>query len=102
MEVKPRYVVTLQSEEGNTLQKIEFNYYNKQEIARAVLLMLPALRTAPIGTELEYWKQDKKYFYITMLTLEKRQTGISRQLVKGSKVFYTAFDEENFKKLNGI
>lgn len=95
-----KYTVTLESEDGVTIDKISFDLFDKKEIAKAFLLLLEKLKTSPLGTELEYWKQDKKYAYIPLMTVENTKMGIKRQIVKGDKLYYKPFDVENFIKLN--
>ena len=95
-----KYAITLANENGDTINQIEYKTYNKQDIANAMLKLLLELRTSPVGYELEYWKQNDKYAYMPMLTLEKTQHGVKQQIIKGDKVYYKNFDIDNFIKLN--
>jgi UDP-2,3-diacylglucosamine pyrophosphatase LpxH len=46
------------------------------------------------GDAVEYWKQDKKWFYNPMLTVENQNGELKRLIIKGERCYYSKFNPQ--------
>lgn len=87
MKTLTAYFVTSCDATGKQLIQKRFDKFNKEEITEEIKTQL---LTIGEGCEVEYWKCDKKYAYIPMQTLVKRNGKVMRMVIKGEKVFYSS------------
>lgn len=87
--MKPRYIINIIGDNEEAQIRIEHNKYDKHKIENDFIklcdLSLP-------GEVVEYWKQDEKWLYNPLLTVENINGTLKRWIVKGNKTFYAKFN----------
>ena len=87
--MRTRYVIDRTSADGENRKRVEHDQYNKALIENDFIELCNA---ALPGDVIEYWKQDDKYFYNPLLTVEHRNGKLVRWVQKGSRTFYAQFN----------
>jgi len=94
MKIQTSYFVQVENEETEqTIAKIKFvGIFDKKAITEC---FIQQCKQSKPGYVIEYWKQDQKYAYNPMLTVENHNGELKRLIIKGNKCYYKAFDVQN-------
>ena len=84
------FYVVLSDAEKEPLEQITFDRFNKQAIEDSFNELVSKMSQE--GQGVEYWKENKKYAYISLLTVEYRNGIPRRQIIKGNRVYYLEFN----------
>ena len=96
MKTLNKFVIQL-AKPDDTSKKAIFSKFDKKELTK---VFIKFCRISKDGDEIEYWKQNKKWFYTPMLTVENKKGKLRRLVVKGEKCYYYSFDPQ--KLLNDL
>ena len=85
--------VDLTSDDGTTIEKFDFVKFDKTAIEDVFLLLVDKMNEE--GQEVEYWKEDEEYAYISLLVVEFHKGIPRKQVIRGDKVYYAEFHRFN-------
>ncbi len=86
--MKTTYYVTLSDETGKQIDQVTYSKFDKSVIEKQINEFM---KIANNLDEIEYWKADKKYPYVSLLTIVKKTSGFKKEVIIGSKVYYKCY-----------
>jgi hypothetical protein len=88
------YTVELFDEnEDKRINYVRWSTYDKKVITKT---FADFCNVSKDGQVINYWKQDNKYAYNPLLTVENHKGQLKKLIIKGEKCFYKSFDVVKF------